>query len=81
MPDPVFRFIGRAVPEAGLLAIYRLAFFYGVGRWVSWIIWVHVLHNNDYDMTLGGPGWVQPLLMVLPILAGGCPACGGPRHL
>lgn len=56
--DPVWGFLGRWLPGTALLAIYRLAFFYGVCRWLSWIIWVHVLHDNAFDLSWGGPGWV-----------------------
>jgi hypothetical protein len=43
----------------GLLALYRAAFFYGCCRWVAWTIWAHVVHHYPYDLTWGGPHWVD----------------------
>jgi membrane-bound metal-dependent hydrolase YbcI (DUF457 family) len=60
-PDPAFRFLGRFMPEEGLLAVYRLAFFYGICRWTAWLIWVHVRHHTTFDLRLGGPSWVPPV--------------------
>ena len=43
----------------GLVTLYRAAFFYGCCRWVAWTIWAHVLHHYPYDLTWGGPHWVN----------------------
>ncbi len=66
-PDPFFGFLGRWLPEPALLAIFRLGFFYGVCRWISWLLWVHVVHHNAFDPTWGGPDWVKPMLMVFTL--------------
>ena len=57
--DGFLRWIGRLVPETALLALYRAAFFYGTCRWIAWTIWAHVLHDYPYDLTWGGPHWVE----------------------
>jgi LexA-binding, inner membrane-associated putative hydrolase len=49
------RFIGRD----GLIALYRAAFFYGSCRWVAWTLWAHVVHHYPYDLSWGGPHWIQ----------------------
>lgn len=77
MADPFWGWVNRWVPEAGLLAIYRLAFFYGVCRWLSWLIWVHILNDNSFDASWGGPGWVSTVMALLPLHGGGCPCCPG----
>jgi membrane-bound metal-dependent hydrolase YbcI (DUF457 family) len=62
--DPFWAFAGRLLPEAALVVLYRGAFFYGTCRWLAWLIWVHVLHDYDLDLSWGGPYWVAP-----------CPSC------
>ena len=57
--DPLWRFAGRWIPEAGLLALYRGAFFYGSARWVAWLIWAHVVHDYPFDLSWGGPHWID----------------------
>jgi hypothetical protein len=49
----------RLLPRAGLLALYRAAFFYGTCRWIAWTIWAHVIHHYPYDLYWGGPHWVH----------------------
>ena len=49
----------RLLPRAGLLALYRAAFFYGTCRWIAWTIWAHVIHHYPYDLSWGGPHWVH----------------------
>ena len=78
MADPLWGWLGRWIPEDGLLAIYRGAFFFGVCRWTTWLIWVHVLHHNSFDLTLGGPSWVGPFMSILTLGGGACP-CGMPH--
>ena len=79
--DPFWGFVNRKlhVPHDALLVIYRGAFFYGVARWTSWLIWVHVTHSNPMDLTLGGPYWVPPFETLLPMLGGGGCPCGLPH--
>ena len=57
--DPVWERLGRRLPEAALLALYRASFFYGATRWVAWLIWAHVVHDYPFDFSWGGPGWVS----------------------
>jgi membrane-bound metal-dependent hydrolase YbcI (DUF457 family) len=58
--DPFWGWAGRRLPEEALLALYRACFFYGVARWVAWLIWAHVVHDYPFDLSWGGPGWVEP---------------------
>jgi membrane-bound metal-dependent hydrolase YbcI (DUF457 family) len=57
--DGFWRWLGRWLPEAALLAIYRAAFFYGTCRWIAWSIWAHVVKDYPYDLTWGGPHWID----------------------
>jgi hypothetical protein len=56
--DPFWRWAGRLLPEAALLALYRASFFYGTTRWVAWLLWAHVLNSFPFDFSWGGPDWV-----------------------
>ena len=56
--DPFWTWLGAYLPEQALVVLYRGPFFYGVTRWVAWLIWVHVLHDNEFDLSWGGPYWV-----------------------
>jgi hypothetical protein len=44
---------------AALLVMYRVAFFYGTSRWIAWSLWAHVYHHYPYDISWGGPHWVN----------------------
>ncbi len=57
--DGFLRWLAKAIPEQAILALYRAAFFYGTCRWIAWTIWAHVLHDYPYDLTWGGPHWVD----------------------
>lgn len=57
--DPFWGWIGRRVPETALLALYRASFFYGTSRWVAWLLWAHVIHEYPFDLSWGGPDWVD----------------------
>ncbi len=57
--DPVWSWIGRWLPEAALLALYRASFFYGTTRWVAWLIWAHLINDYPFDLSWGGPDWVE----------------------
>jgi hypothetical protein len=57
--DRTWSWAGRLIPRAGLLALYRAAFFYGTCRWIAWTIWAHVIHHYPYDLSWGGPNWVD----------------------
>ena len=49
----------RFIPVAALLVMYRVAFFYGTSRWIAWSLWAHVVHHYPYDLSWGGPHWVN----------------------
>jgi len=57
--DGFWAWTGRLLPEDALLAIYRGAIFFGVCRFVAWMIWAHLLHHYAFDPTWGGPYWVD----------------------
>ncbi|MDQ3668706.1 MAG: metal-dependent hydrolase, partial [Actinomycetota bacterium] len=57
--DGFWRWLGRRFPETALVALYRASWFYGTTRWVAWLIWAHVLHDFQFDVTWGGPHWVD----------------------
>lgn len=59
--DPIWGWGARFLPEAALLALYRASFFYGTTRWVAWLLWAHVLHSFEFDLSWGGPHWVSAL--------------------
>ena len=63
--DPFWAWLGKYLPEAGQVVLYRGAFFYGATRWIAWLIWTHVLHDFPFDLSWDGPYWVPP-----------CPSCG-----
>lgn len=56
--DPFWTWVGAYLPEQALVVLYRGPFFYGVTRWIAWLIWAHVLHDNAFDLSWGGPDWV-----------------------
>jgi hypothetical protein len=57
--DRFWGWAGRVVPETALLTLYRAAFFYGTCRWAAWLLWAHVVHDFEFDLTWGGPHWVD----------------------
>jgi hypothetical protein len=57
--DPFWGWAGKRLPETALVALYRASWFYGTTRWVAWLIWAHVLHDFEFDLTWGGPHWVD----------------------
>ena len=57
--DGLWPWLGRFVPLTALLAVYRAAFFYGTCRWIAWTIWAHVVNDYPYDLSWGGPHWVD----------------------
>jgi membrane-bound metal-dependent hydrolase YbcI (DUF457 family) len=57
--DPFWNWAGRRLPEVALLALYRASFFYGTTRWVAWLIWAHVVHDFPFDLSWGGPDWID----------------------
>ena len=58
--DPLV--IGRLVkrwPEDLVLVLYRAMFFYGIARWVAWLVWAHVFNDYPFDLSWGGPHFVD----------------------
>lgn len=61
--------LGRFLPERGLVALYRATFFYGVCRLISWTTWAHLVarpvidgvERNGYpfDFSWTGPWWLS----------------------
>ena len=75
--DPsVWSWLGRRLPSAVLVAIYRSMFVYGVSRMVAWTVWAHVVEDYEWDLTWGGPWWLDkvPASTQSPlwIVAGAC---------
>ena len=60
--DPAWNFMARklGMPDRVLVAVYRSFFLYGATRIVTWVIWVHVLQSEPWDLSWGGPYWVEP---------------------
>jgi len=74
--DPFWRGAARYIPETGLVAIYRISFFYGACRWIAWLIWAHVVRSFAFDLSWGGPKWVNALRGGDLSASGcGCPSC------
>jgi hypothetical protein len=57
--DRFWGWAGTLLPGLVLLTLYRTAFFYGTSRWIAWSIWAHAVKGYPYDLTWGGPHWVQ----------------------
>jgi hypothetical protein len=83
--DPFWTWAGAALPFVFVIALYRAAYFYGVCRWVTWLLWAHVLNDYSFSIVWGGPSWVPALststaggAVRMPLMAGGvCACCGG----
>lgn len=59
--DPVMKFLRPRVPDRALLAVYRFGFMFGLTRLAAWVIFAHVLHSNPFDLSWGGPFWVDAI--------------------
>lgn len=57
--DGTWNWLLRRFPEYLVLALYRGSYFYGITRWAAWLIWAHVLHDYSFDLSWGGPHWVD----------------------
>ncbi len=61
--------LGRFLPERGLLALYRATFFYGLTRLIAWSSWAHLfarptidgVERRGYplDLSWTGPWWLE----------------------
>jgi hypothetical protein len=60
--DPAWDLMARKLrmPDRVLIAVYRAFFLYGATRIVAWVIWVHVVQSEPWDLSWGGPHWVEP---------------------
>lgn len=60
--DPAWGWIQRrfTMPDRVVVAFYRAFFFYGATRIVAWTIWAHWLEGAPWDLSWGGPFWVDP---------------------
>ena len=59
--DPFWAWAGRRLPEVALLALYRTSYFYGITRWLTWLLWAHIVNSYVLDLTWGGPHWQTPV--------------------
>jgi len=86
--DPIWTWGISVFPMAVVLALYRASYFYGVCRWITWVLWAHVVHDFPMDLSWGGPMWAAAAsasgtsgrMVTMPLGAGcasGC--CGGLR--
>ena len=74
--DPFWRRAGCYLPETALVAIYRISFFYGTCRWIAWLIWAHVVRSFAFDLSWGGPKWVDAIRSKDLNASGcSCPSC------
>lgn len=59
--DPVMKFLGNKVSVTGLMVIYRFGFIFGLTRLTAWFLFVHVFNSSPFDLSWGGPSWVEPI--------------------
>jgi len=78
--DGTWGWLLRRIPEEVVISLYRASYFYGITRWVAWLIWAHVIHDYSFDLSWGGPDWVVEHMKTLNYLfgPGGCPICSAP---
>lgn len=57
--DPVVRRLASHVPIEVALIVYRTTFFWGVTRWITWMLYAHVVRHYPVDLSWGGPEWVR----------------------
>jgi len=57
--DVSLQALQRRFSSTAVLVLYRVAFLYGACRWAGWLIWAHVIHHYPFDLTWGGPHWVE----------------------
>ena len=59
--DPVWGWMKArlSLPGVVLVAAYRAWFFYGACRIVAWTIWAHAIEKAPWDLSWGGPAFVQ----------------------
>jgi membrane-bound metal-dependent hydrolase YbcI (DUF457 family) len=57
--DGAWSWLSARFPAFVVLALYRGSYFYGLTRWSAWLIWAHVLNDYSFDLSWGGPYWVE----------------------
>jgi hypothetical protein len=87
--DPIWTWALATFPMAVVLALYRTSYFYGVCRWITWLLWAHVVNDYQFDITWGGPAWAAAATassgttarMGMTPMGGACASgcCGGLR--
>ena len=57
--DSSMRLAYQRLPERLALICYHLVLFWGISRWVGWMLWAHVVNDYPFDLSWGGPHWVD----------------------
>jgi membrane-bound metal-dependent hydrolase YbcI (DUF457 family) len=59
--DPAWGWLRRRfdLSDRAMLLLYRGYFFYGACRIFAWTIWAHAVDHAPWDLTWGGPSFVQ----------------------
>jgi len=58
--DPFWKWAkAKGVSASTMVIIYRSFFWYGVCRWIAWLIYNHIVHPHPFDLSWGGPYWVD----------------------
>lgn len=59
--DPAWGWLRRRLDlsDRAMLLLYRGYFFYGACRIFAWTIWAHVVDDSPWDLTWGGPDFVE----------------------
>ena len=48
-----------ALPDVVVVAVYRAYFLYGACRIVAWTVWAHTVGRSPWDLSWGGPAFVD----------------------
>lgn len=59
--DPAWGWLRRRfdLSDRAMLLLYRGYFFYGACRIVAWTVWAHVVDDSPWDLTWGGPSFID----------------------
>lgn len=60
--DPAWGLMERnlRMPERVQVAVFRAFFLYGATRTIAWVLIVHGIEGSTWDLSWGGPYWVDP---------------------
>jgi len=60
--DPAWGWLKRklVLPDVVVQALYRCYFLYGASRIAAWTIWAHAVDERPFDLSWGGPWFVEP---------------------